>query len=66
MTTERFWVLGGEYSCPAFRTLKTGAEVIGPFETREEARLAWKAASSRSPSALAKYSITAEQIALPQ
>ena len=66
MTTERFWVLGGEYSCPAFRTLKSGAEVMGPFETRDEARAAWKTASSRASSALAKYSITAEQIVLPQ
>ncbi|MDB5418800.1 MAG: hypothetical protein JWP50_2219, partial [Phenylobacterium sp.] len=25
MTTERFWVVGGEYSCLAFKTLKNGA-----------------------------------------
>ena len=67
MTTERYWVIGGEYSNTAFTTLKAGRpEVAGPFDTREEAHEAWKRLSEQTRScALAKYAITAEQIALP-
>jgi len=66
-TTERFWVVGGEYSCTAFRTLKAGApEVAGPFETREAARAAWKRLSDQTRScATAKYAIASEQLTLP-
>jgi hypothetical protein len=66
MTTERFWVLGGQYSCPAFKTLNGQAEVLGPFDSRDEAQAAWKEASGRAGSALAKYAITSEQLVLPQ
>ncbi len=65
MTTERFWVVGGEYSCLAFKTLTKAAPVLGPFDTREEARAAWKQASSASSSAMAKFSIASEQLVLP-
>lgn len=66
MTIERFWVLGGEYSCPAFKSLKNGPpEVMGPFDSREAATAAWKEASARARSALAKYSIAAEHLVLP-
>ena len=38
MTMERYWVVGGEYSCLGFKTLKNGRpEVIGPFDSRDEA-----------------------------
>ena len=66
MTKERFWVLGGEYSCLAFKTLTKAAPVLGPFETRDEARAAWKQASSSAGSnAMAKFSITSEHLVLP-
>ena len=67
MTTERFWVIGGEYSDLQFRTLKTGAaDVLGPFASREEARLAWRRASEETRScATAKYAIASEQLILP-
>jgi hypothetical protein len=67
MTTERYWVIGGEYSCTDFKTLKTSApDVAGPFDTRDEARAAWKRLSERTRScATAKYAITAEQLVLP-
>ena len=36
MTQERYWVVGGEYSCMAFKALKDGApQVLGPFEDRD-------------------------------
>ena len=66
MTTERFWVVGGEYSCTAFKALKNGPEVMGPFATRDEARAAWQRVSEQTRScATAKYAITAETLNLP-
>ena len=67
MTTERFWVVGGEYSCTAFKALKTGApEVLGPFETRDAARDAWRRISDETRScATARYAIATEQLTLP-
>lgn len=68
MHTERYWVVGGEYSSTTFHTLKTGhPDVLGPFGTRDEARAAWKQISEMTRScATAKYSITAEQLTLPR
>ena len=66
MTTERFWVVGGEYRCLAFKTLTKAAQVMGPFDTRDEARAAWKRASTAASSnAMAKFSIASEQLVLP-
>ena len=66
MTTERFWVVGGEYSCLAFKTLTKAAQVMGPFDTRDEAWAAWKRASTAASSnAMAKFSIASEQLVLP-
>jgi hypothetical protein len=67
MTKERFWVVGGEYSCLAFKTLKSGSpQVLGPYETREEARAAWKRVSDETRAcATAKYAIATEQLTLP-
>lgn len=66
-TTERFWVVGGEYSCLGFKRLKNGRpEVLGPFETRDEARAAWKRVSDETRSnATARYAIATEQLTLP-
>jgi hypothetical protein len=61
MTTERFWVVGGEYSCLDFKTLTKGAQVLGPFDTRDEARTVWRRVSC----AKAKFSIASEQLVLP-
>ncbi|CAN7528913.1 hypothetical protein LJR225_003811 [Phenylobacterium sp. LjRoot225] len=68
MNTERFWVVGGEYSSTTFHTLKKGQpDVLGPFATRDEARAVWKQVSETTRScATAKYSITAEQLTLPR
>ena len=67
MTTERFWVVGGEYSCLAFKTLKGGVpQVMGPYQTREEARDAWRRISDETRScATARYAIATEQLTLP-
>lgn len=67
MTQERFWVVGGEYSCMAFKALKNGAmQVLGPFETRDEAAAAWKRISHETKAcATARFAIASEQLVLP-
>jgi hypothetical protein len=68
MTTERYWVVGGEYSSTTFHSLKSGhPDVFGPFKTRDEARATWKRLSEETKScATAKYAITAEKLELPR
>jgi hypothetical protein len=67
MMMERFWVVGGEYSCLDFKSLKNGApEVMGPFESRDEARAAWKRVSDETRAcATVRYAIASEQLVLP-
>jgi hypothetical protein len=67
MTTERFWVVGGEYSCTAFKALRNGApQVLGPFETRDAAKEVWRRISDETRScATARYAIATEQLTLP-
>ncbi|RED48622.1 DUF4170 domain-containing protein [Aestuariispira insulae] len=47
---KKFWVVGGEYTDTDFKTIKGGGDEdhIGPFDTREEARDAWKSKSMAS------------------
>ena len=68
MITERFWVVGGEYSSTTFHALKNGRpDVLGPFKTRDEARVAWRRISDETRScATAKYAIASEQLNLPR
>jgi hypothetical protein len=67
MTKERFWVVGGDYTCTGFQQLRDGSQqVVGPFETRTDAQTAWRRLSEETRSrATARYSITSEQIRLP-
>jgi hypothetical protein len=67
VTKERFWVVGGEYSCLDFKTLKHGPpQVLGPYETRDEARAAWKRISEKTRAlATARFAIATEQLTLP-
>jgi hypothetical protein len=67
MTKERFWVVGGEYSCTAFKSLKNGTpEVLGPYESREEAAAVWRRKADETRSlATAKYAIATEHLVLP-
>jgi hypothetical protein len=64
--TERFWVVGGEYSCLAFKSLKTGPQVLGPFDSRDEAKAVWRRVSEETRAcATARYAIASEQLVLP-
>jgi hypothetical protein len=66
MATQRFWVIGGEYTCMGFKTLRDGAETVaGPFASRYEAEQTWKRLSSEHSSrATTRFSIAAEEIRL--
>ena len=65
--TERYWVVGGDYTCMGFKCLRDGqGQMVGPFETRDDAVSAWRKLSDETRSkATARYSITAEQLKLP-
>ena len=68
MVEERYWVVGGEYSCLGFKSLKAGQtpQVLGPFTSRSEATAAWKRVSEETRScATARYSIASEHLVLP-
>ena len=64
MTKERFWVVGGDYTCMQFKSLRDGAStIVGPFEDRDAAKAEWKKLAEKNRSkATARYTIAAEQI----
>jgi hypothetical protein len=65
--TERYWVLGGDYDCTGFRSMKDGTEQMrGPFDNRDEAQAEWRRLSAEHSSrATTRFSICSEKIALP-
>jgi hypothetical protein len=67
MTKERYWVVGGDYTCMGFQHLKEGSQqVVGPFDDRTEAQQAWRRLSEENRCrATARYAITSEQVRLP-
>jgi len=67
MTMERFWIVGGDYSCMGFECLKQGTEtVVGPFGSREEAQTEWRRISEENRTrATARYAIASEQLVRP-
>jgi hypothetical protein len=66
MSIERFWVIGGDYTCTGFKALKGPHMVEGPFEDRDQAKAAWKRLSSEHSSrATARFSIASEHLVLP-
>jgi hypothetical protein len=64
MTKERFWVVGGDYTCMGFKELKDGSTtVVGPFDDRDSAQSEWKRLSEENRSrATARYTIASDQI----
>jgi hypothetical protein len=67
MTSERFWVVGGDYTCTGFKELRDGsATVMGPYHDRTQAQEAWRRVSDENRSkATARFGITAEKVELP-
>ncbi len=63
MAIHRFWVLGASYADPEFRTLRSEAPTVaGPFDSEEEATLAWRQLSAEaSHLASVRFSILSEK-----
>jgi hypothetical protein len=64
--TERFWVIGGDYTAMDFKALRPESRaIVGPFEDRTQAHEAWKQLSSEHSSrATTRFSIAAERVRL--
>lgn len=64
--TKRFWVIGGEYQDPDFRSLIPGTEkMCGPFEDEGRAKTEWQRLTccpDQGPAATVRYSIAAETV----
>jgi hypothetical protein len=68
MVQHRYWVIGGDYTCLAFKALRRGGDpqVAGPFETKAEARDVWKRLSGEHSSrATVRFSIASEELFIP-
>jgi hypothetical protein len=59
---KHYWVVGGEYEGPDFRTLVPGTEkMVGPFEDERKARNEWtRLTCCPNATATTRYSIAAE------
>lgn len=63
MASNRFWVLGGEYTSIRFDELIDGTErLFGPFVARTEAERTWREVSERHrPQCNVRFSIVEER-----
>lgn len=63
MSDQRYWVIGGNYSCMDFKMLRDGTQtLLGPFEREDEAKSEWKRLSfENKATATTRYSIVAER-----
>ena len=62
--STRYWVVGGEYDGPDFRSLIPGTETIaGPFEDERKARTEWtRLTCCPHSTATTRFSIAAEAV----
>ena len=64
--TQRYWVVGGDYSDCQFSTLVPGTEQIaGPFGDEGRARREWTRLTFRDqacPNAMRRYAIASEAV----
>lgn len=60
-SAQLYWVIGGEYADTSFRQLSgSPAEVLGPFESYDDALQTWRERTRDSmPSVLTRYTIAA-------
>jgi hypothetical protein len=60
--SSRFWVIGGEYTDTAFERLVEGSgEVLGPYDSYDQARAVWQDRSVATRSqALMRFNIARE------
>jgi hypothetical protein len=62
--TNRFWVIGGEYTSICFEELVGGTErLLGPFARRNEAEQTWREVSERHrPQCNVRFTIVEERL----
>ncbi len=62
--TTRYWIVGGEYADPDFRSLIPGTEkMVGPFDDARKARNEWiRLTYCPASSAMKRYSIATEAV----
>ena len=67
MIEQRYWVVGGEYTCLEFKRLKQETPVaLGPYASRDEAMEVWKQVSSEhSCRAAVRFAIASEDLRSP-
>ena len=66
MVQHRYWVIGGDYSCMGFKALRDSAQIEGPFESKADAKDAWKRLSGEHSSrATVRFSIASEELVVP-
>ena len=61
--SNRFWVIGGEYTSTLFEELVDGTErLFGPFPARKDAERTWREVSERHrPQCNVRFSIVEER-----
>jgi hypothetical protein len=62
--SQRFWVIGGEYSDCRFTDIKPGTETVsGPFTDELKAKMQWQRLTFRDHSgAMERYTICIEPV----
>jgi len=62
--SRRYWVVGGEYDGPDFRSLVPGTEkMVGPFDDERKARNEWiRLTCCPRTTATTRYGIAAEAV----
>jgi hypothetical protein len=62
--TTRYWIVGGDYEDPDFRSLIPGTEkMVGPFENERKARNEWiRLTYCPQGGATTRYSIATESM----
>jgi hypothetical protein len=65
MSTERYWVVGGEFQSPEFDALVDGTgRIWGPFAARTDAESVWREESEqRRWSCCTRFTIVEEGVA---
>ena len=65
MSGKKYWVVGGEYANSNFDSLKEGTGIVaGPYYLKDDALAEWKRLSEAAGSAMMRYSIAEEQVAV--
>ena len=68
MVQHRYWVIGGDYTCMGFKAFRgeDAPQIEGPFESKADAKDAWKRLSGEHSSrATVRFSIASEELVVP-